>query len=391
MADHAYVMRTSVESPTGTHLVVRRLTEESAGSVGPSLLGLPRVPGRSPELSAPIGGAGRESPGVGETVCPSRDADSRCTMSGESRAEPAGFESIEGVASVEWLGAEVADAPTLLVEVPHGADRRTHYDALRARLRGDLPDDLHLFFHANTDVGAWALGRRVAERVIAACPSRSALVFRCELPRTFVDTNRLVDAEDELAKGGLTRAIPAYVRSVEDKLLLASLHRTYVSHVERAYERVCGAGGFALNPHTYGPRTMSIARVDEGIVDALREAAEPERWEGWPLRSEIDLITATADGTRHAPDPMPERLLAAYRALGCEATENGTYSLHPAAQGYRWATAHPDRVLCLEVRRDLLVRSFQLFEEMEVDPEAVDRLAGPLADAIDARLASSGR
>src|SRR5690606_36693325 len=70
--------------------------------------------------------------------------------------------SIEGVVTVELLrGAEAPPAavPDLLVEVPHGADLRAHYDALRARLVGELPADLHCFFHINTDVGAWAYGR----------------------------------------------------------------------------------------------------------------------------------------------------------------------------------------------------------------------------------------
>src|SRR5689334_15142655 len=95
--------------------------------------------------------------------------------------------SIEGVADVERIdGARAGTGrPALLVEVPHGADRRAHYDALRARMVGALPDDLHVFFHVNTDVGAWQYGRRVAERVVAARPELSAVVVRCLIPRTF--------------------------------------------------------------------------------------------------------------------------------------------------------------------------------------------------------------
>ena len=117
---------------------------------------------------------------------------------------------IEGVADVEVLRGVAADpdaSPDLLVEVPHGADRRAHYDALRARLAGPLPEDLHVFFHANTDLGAWHYGRRVAERVVEADPTKVALVIRCLLPRTFVDTNRVIEAVDELATGGMTAAI----------------------------------------------------------------------------------------------------------------------------------------------------------------------------------------
>lgn len=300
------------------------------------------------------------------------------------------FTSIEGVVAVERIvgpEADPAQPPSLLVEVPHGADRRAHYDALRARLVGDLPEDLHVFFHVNTDVGAWGYGRRVAERVVAARPDRSALLLRCLVPRTFIDTNRLEDAAEGLASGGLTAGVAPYVRHPDDVALLLSLHRAYVGVVERAYELVCEAGGFALNPHTYGPRTIGVARIDDSIVHALRAAHEPEAWASWPERPHIDLITRTADGTRYAPEGMPERLIEAYGAMGLSAVEGGAYTLHPSTQGYRWSTRYPDRVLCLEVRRDLLVEAYTPFEEMRVDPSRVDRIAGPLVELIAERLA----
>jgi hypothetical protein len=302
--------------------------------------------------------------------------------------------SIEGVAHVERLdGAKASrsSAPALLVEVPHGADRRAHYDALRSRLVGDLPADLHVFFHVNTDVGAWDYGRRVAERVIERLPDRSALLVRCLVPRTFVDTNRLEDATDDLAKGGMTAGVAPYVKDPRDVALLLGLHRAYVRLIERAYEVVCGAGGVALSPHTYGPRTMGIAKIDETIVDELRRAHEPEQWAKWPLRPEIDLITRTAEGVRYAPEGATERLIEAYRGIGLEVVDGGTYTLHPATQGYRFATRHPGRVLCLEVRRDLLVPApYTPFEEMIALPASVDRIAAPLADAIADVLAGSG-
>jgi hypothetical protein len=303
---------------------------------------------------------------------------------------PSTIASIEGVAFVERLDGAEADpaaTPALLVEVPHGADRRAHYDALRARMVGELPDDLHLFFHANTDMGAWQLGRRVAERVVAASPSKSALLVRCLIPRTFVDANRLAEAPDEIGKGGLTAGVAPYVRDEADRALLLALHREYVALAERAYPLVCERGGFALCPHTYGPRTMGIAKVDEHIVDSLRAAAEPTAWAGWPLRPEVDLITREADGTLHAPAAMAEDLLRRYRALGIDAQDNQTYHLHPATQGYRWSTRYPESTLCLEVRRDLLVESFSLFEELDPTKERVDRMAGPLAEVIAERLA----
>jgi hypothetical protein len=297
--------------------------------------------------------------------------------------------SLAGVAHVERLASIDADPnapPDLLVEVPHGADRRAHYDAVRARLVGDLPADLHVFFHANTDLGAWDYGRRVAEDVVARDASRSALLIRCLVPRTFIDTNRLADATDDLAAGGLTAGIPAYVRHPDDRALLLSMHRAYVSLAEEAYTLVCGAGGFALAPHTYGPRTMGIPRVDDDIVSLLRAAYAPEVWSSSPLRPEIDLITRDDEGVTHAPEQMIEPLLAAYRALGFEAVDSKTYTLHPSTQLARHAARHPNRVLGLEVRRDLLVERFDLLEELTVSPERVQHVALPLADAIDAWL-----
>lgn len=305
-----------------------------------------------------------------------------------------GLSSIESVAHVERVDGPDADPgapPALLVEVPHGADRRAHYDALRGRLVGDLPEDLHVFFHVNTDVGAWDYGRRVAARVLEARPDRSALLVRCLIPRTFIDTNRLEDTKDDLAKSGMTAGLAPYVRHPDDVALLLGLHRAYVALIERAYERVCGSGGFALSPHTYGPRTMGIAAIDDSIVDALRKAHEPEAWASWPMRAEIDLITRTAEGIRHPPVPMIEQVLAGYRALGYETVEGGAYTLHPSTQTYRWSMRYLGQVLCLEVRRDLLVEAYTPFEEMRVRPELADRVAAPLAHAIDAWLAARDR
>ncbi|MBX3270290.1 MAG: hypothetical protein KF729_08510 [Sandaracinaceae bacterium] len=302
-------------------------------------------------------------------------------------AEP--LRSIEGVATVERIDGALADPdapPTLLVEVPHGADRRAHYDALAARLHGPLPADLHVFFHVNTDVGAYDYGRHVAEAVVRRLPACAALVVRCLVPRTFIDANRLEDAGDGLASGGLTPGLAPYVRDPRDVALCVGLHRAYVALAEEAYALVCERGGFALNPHTYGPRTMGIERIDDAIVDALRAAHEPQAWARWPVRPEVDLLTRTADGTSYAPPGMAARLVDAYRGVGIEAVEGGTYVLHPSTQGYRFATRYPGQTLSLEVRRDLLVERYEPFEEMRVEHARVERVAGPLADALVAWL-----
>jgi predicted N-formylglutamate amidohydrolase len=294
--------------------------------------------------------------------------------------------SVPGVADVEVLrGAEAGPGAALLVEVPHGADR-ADYDALRGELTCALPADLHEFFHVNTDVGAWQIGRRVAERVVAADARRTAIAIRCRIPRTFIDCNRVEDAaEGDLASGGMTASVPAYLRDEGDRARLLALHRRYVALVEEAHAAL-DPGGFLLLPHTYGPRTLGIDSVGDDIVDRLRWAHEEARVESWPLRPEVDLITRSADGAVEVSAEIAERVLAAYRALGVVVAENATYHLHPSTLAYRWAARFPGRVFCLEVRRDLVVRRWTWNARNEVLAGAADRFAGPIADAIDGWL-----
>jgi hypothetical protein len=290
-----------------------------------------------------------------------------------------------GVADVELLRGEQAAAdapPDLLVEVPHGADRRAHYDALRQRLAGDLPADLHTFFSFNTDVGAWSYGRETARRLLQAEPTRSALVVRCLIPRTFVDCNRHPDYEGgDLQGGALTAGIPVYVRDDGDRELLLGLHQRYVALAEQAYEAVCGAGGVALVPHTYGPRSVGIHAVEDDIVEQLRWACEPDRWPTWPLRAEVDLLTRDGDGTLFAPPGLEDRLMRDFEAAGFAPVLNDTYCLHPVTLAYRWSETYPGQVLCLEARRDLLT-TWSPFEEMTPQGDGVARVANVLAPAL---------
>lgn len=295
------------------------------------------------------------------------------------------IQSIPNVADVHIIAGEQPDAsvaPALLVEVPHGADRHLHYEALRRRLRGPLPDRLERFFFANTDVGAWQYGCRVAELFVAERPDKRALVVRCLVPRTFIDTNRLVDAADELGKGGLTPGMAPYITDADDRALLADMHAIYTDLATRAFAHVCGNGGIGLIPHTYGPRTMGIDAVDKRIVERLEQAAKPGVWQSWPLRAEVDLLTRDGDGVRHVPDGLVDALIDGFAAVDVTAVECGTFNLHPATQGFRHTVAWPGRVLCMEVRRDLLVERFSLFEELSVDAAAVERIAAPIAAVL---------
>lgn len=294
--------------------------------------------------------------------------------------------SIEDVVDVELLRGPHADPeapPDLLVEVPHGADERRHYDRLRERLRGELPDDLHVFFHVNTDVAAWAYGRATAERLLAAAPQRSVLLVRSLIPRTFVDCNRVASYDGgRLDQGALTPGIPSYVRDEDDRELLLDLHARYVDVARRAFALVCGAGGLALVPHTYGPRSLGIEAIDERIVDSLRWACAAERHDTWPLRCEIDLLTRDGDRRELSPAGLEAELLAAFADAGFEAKANDTYFLHPSTLGHEWSSGHPGKVLSLEVRRDLLVDAWLPFEEMRPVADECERIAKVLAPAL---------
>jgi hypothetical protein len=294
--------------------------------------------------------------------------------------------SVDDVVEVEVLRGPAADpqaTPDLLIEVPHGADERRHYDALRRRLHGDLPADLHLYFNLNTDIGAWGYGRATARAVIAAEPGRSILLLRCLIPRTFIDCNRRADyGGGRPEDGGLTAGIPAYVRDESDRELLLRRHEAYCTLVRRAFATVCGAGGFALVPHTYGPRTLGIDAIDDDIVARLRWACAPERHDTWPLRAEIDLLTRDPEGRLYAPEGLEARLLADFAAAGFGVRANETFSLHPGTLAHEWCTSYPGHVLCLEVRRDLLVERWTPFDEMQVVDARCERVASVLATAL---------
>jgi len=314
-------------------------------------------------------------------------------MAGSRDAE---VESVEGVCDVERMAARGVDPrqrADLLIELPHGATDEAQYAALRARLRGRLPRDLECFFFVNTDAGAPECARSVAARVIESAeesgrselpatdrlPVRSVWIVRSLIPRTFIDCNRVVDAEP--AAAALTPAIPPYVADPHDIQLLRELHESYQRTAREAYKIVCGAGGLALTLHTYAPRSVGIDRLDDLIVERLRLAYRAEVYSTWPIRPQVDLITETVDGRKLAPLRLAAAVRDGYARSGIEAAENATYRLHEGTMGLVHSLRHPGRVLCLEINRELLTAEFRPFVPLVIDPQKVDALALPLAVA----------
>lgn len=297
-----------------------------------------------------------------------------------------GVGSIKNVCDVEVFktsGSELTH-PDLFIEVPHGATREEHYRTVRGMLSPHLPDDLIDYFFVNTDVGSTELARRIAEMVAASTTApRCVLVLRCLIPRTFIDTNRVIEASSADAKAArLTTAIPEYVRDSKDANRLLSMYRQYHDVAARAYDWICGAGGLALMPHTYAPRAIQIDSFDEGIGKALRRAYEPEQYAGWKVRPAVDLITEDPEGVNLAPEEIVRSIQREFAEIGIEATENCSYHLHPISMAHWYSTRYPGKVLCIEVSRDLLADPFSPFEEMLISDENVTRIAGPVAAAF---------
>ena len=306
-----------------------------------------------------------------------------------TQAELHDIRTIPGVCEVTFT-APRPGAPTLLIELPHGATRTADYEALRSRLAGSLPDNLEAFFYVNTDIGTPESAAWLVEAL--AGEGYGALVLRCLVPRTFIDCNRVVAGSVQGAViDGLTPAVAAYIEVAEDRALLEGLHREYHALVERAYVAICGAGGLALQLHSYAPRSVGIDRIDGEIVAALRRAYEPAVYATWPERPAVDIICAGTDGTMWAAPQLVAAGRAACAAIDVAAEENATYRLHPATMGYQYARAYPGQVLCVELNRGLVADPFVPFGESPIGPAKVARMSRPLASALSGALARLSR
>jgi hypothetical protein len=295
--------------------------------------------------------------------------------------------SIDRVCDVQWVRGAQADpaaTPDLLLEAPHGATLARHFDELRGELQDDYDDGLRDFFFVNTDVGSPELAIAIARGVVAAQPQRTALVVRCELPRTFCDTNRRIERDAVGAAsrpGEMTPGLPPWVRHPGDRALLLDRYFAYHEVVGAAFDVVCGAGGDALCVHTYAPRSLSVA-VDQDIGRTLRDAYAPGKLETWPLRPQVDLIThddAGEDLANAALSGAVERRLV---DAGFEVARNDTYALHPSTAAFDLARRFPGRTLCFEVRRDLLLEAFVPFVELRPREDQVLRAAAPVVAAL---------
>ncbi|MSQ01054.1 MAG: hypothetical protein EXR71_04050 [Myxococcales bacterium] len=272
----------------------------------------------------------------------------------------------------------------LVIEIPHGAVGDWEYHAVATRLESRLPADLIEFFHVNTDSGAAELAVALGERLCARGIVRRVVIVRSRIPRTFIDCNRVLGADlDAYRAGGVTPGIPPWVTTPADHAFLGARYAAYQAVASALITEVCAAGGRALLLHTYAPRTVDV-EVTADIVPALRAAYQPDRLESWPLRPEVDLIFRDPQGTRHLPNPVVDGLRKALAMRGYPLAEGATYPLHPVTTGHAHVVAWPGRVVCVEVRRDLLTERFVPFRQVQIDGERVGRLADGFADWLTA-------
>lgn len=293
--------------------------------------------------------------------------------------------SIDGVCAIRVVRGAAADpagVPDLVIELPHGATSTAAYDRLRAQLHGAYDDDLVNFFHVNTDVGSPEAADAVAHALVAAHPTRAVCVLQSQIPRTFIDCNRVVDASPEaFREGKVTPGVPPWIRHPVDLELLRGQHAAYVAATRVAIDAVCGAGGVALLLHTYAPRSVGV-EVDDHIVASLRAAYLPDTVETWPLRPEVDVIGRSLEGVSMVDPALLADLSDGYGAIGVAVADGRTYPLHPSTWGFHHGERWPGRTLCVELRRDLLADPWDPFVEMTISADKAARMAGPLAAAL---------
>jgi len=294
---------------------------------------------------------------------------------------PQSIPDVIDVTRIAGPEATVDGAPSLVIEVPHGATTAADFEAVRRLLKSPLPADLIDFFFVNTDTGAPELAEAIAERVVASAPTRSVVLLRSRIPRTFIDCNRRLDASlAEFKAGGVAPGLMPWITAPDDVALLRERYDRYVAATRAAADALADDGATLLL-HSYAPRTVGV-EVDLKIVESLHWAYDGEQLTTWPERLEMDVIGRGPDGTLHAPVAVVEALTEALRPLGWRIGDSATYALHPSTMGWEHVVRRPGRGLCLEIRRDLFVDAFEPFAEARIDPTRVARLADLVTPAL---------
>jgi hypothetical protein len=195
---------------------------------------------------------------------------------------------------------------------------------------------------------------------------------------------RSIDADPKEFKAGkVTPGLMPWVTADADRELLLGRYRAYVQAVDDAVAEVMPKGGAMLLLHTYAPRSVGV-EVDLDIVKSLHAAYTPEKEPTWPLRPEVDVIHKTVEGQSLAPATVVSTLRAGLAKAGVTLADGESYPMHPSTLAFNHVTRWPGRVLCVEVRRDLLAAPWTPFAQMTIGDEQCAALAGPFAEAVRA-------
>jgi hypothetical protein len=261
--------------------------------------------------------------------------------------------------------------PSLFIELPHGA---VHVDEFQhfANLIPSLPKNLVDFFLVNTDVGTPELAQAIAENLKEEI---GVVILRSKIPRTLVDCNRVLSlSEDEYRAGKVTPGIPCYVPNEHHRWLI-DIHHRYTEQATSLYKEICANGGFGIMLHSYAPKSVGISQVGHDIVEKLHWAYREDMYKTWPTRPEIDIIGRTKEGDWLCNEGRALSLQNAFEKRGFQVELSKTYPMHPSTTAFRHASSYPDQTLCLEIRRDILMKEFIPFRVLEVDQVMISNIA----------------
>lgn len=282
--------------------------------------------------------------------------------------------------------------PDIFIELPHGATRLAHLQQTKT-MASQYPGDEHdLFFLANTDQGSPEYATELAKQLTSPeawqdqtkakrASSLRILMVRSLLPRAILDVNRVWHSEEDAVAAGLTRGVPDFITNENDLARLREAFDRYHEVVSTGYAVICGIGGFALQLHTYAPRSVNPVE-GEYIVDTLRKAYDPQRECPWPKRPEVQLITTPPGGSFLSNAVFCDALENAYETAGVEIKRNDPFNLHPATMAHTYANQYKGQTLTMEISRSLLAETFNPFIEMTIDPQKAESLARPIAEAF---------
>ena len=297
--------------------------------------------------------------------------------------KPQSVENIVEVFEVAGRTSVSHQPPDLLIEIPHGATLRKHFEELQIHISSKVPSKLIEFFFVNTDVGTPELAKFTAEILSRIHRSYKILIVRSLIPRTFVDCNRVLGlSEEEAVSAGITVGLPVYITEEQDKEFLLERYGRYQQEVEKAYQLVCGSGGLALMLHSYAPKKVGIVAVKEDIVERLHEVYSPDQYETWPVRPQVDFIHQTPTGERLDHVELRKNMASHLETAGLCVAQGESYRLHPATTAYGWSKKYPSKTVCVEFRRDILMERFEPFSEMNVDVEQLGKIATAMAYGI---------